>query len=159
MRIATGFIVVVLLAIGISAGTAIANEEIYRWVDENGVVHFGNRAQAGPNAELVKVQKSPPPVIESQEAESQVQAAEPAADQPSYAQQRREERARLKQEAAIKREELAKECDFHRQVIARLEPMPRVIVEKSDGTVERMDDQERLDRLRESQEFVAKNCH
>lgn len=153
MRNAIVFITIVLLVLGISSNMVLAKEDIYRWVDKDGVVHFGTRADAAADAELVKILK--PPQHSTPEAE---QPSDPAGASPSYAQQLRDERTEKRKETAERRAELDKECAWHRQVLADLEPRPRVIVEQEDGSVVRMDDNERLERIKNSKDFIAKNC-
>ena len=65
---------------------------------------------------------------------------------------------KLKKPTVKKEEEITALCDQHRRVVAQLQPMPRVIVEQEDGTVTRMDDNDRLEKLRESKTFLAENC-
>ena len=154
MRKFMALVTAVLIVLGLSSGFVMAKEEIYRWVDKDGVVHFGARADAPADAEPVKINKNP----DYTPAEPQ-QSSDPTSQEPSYAQQQREERTRQRQEVAQKKAELAKKCDRHRQVVAELEPRPRVIVEQEDGSVVRMDDNERLKRLKASQDFIAKNCN
>ena len=78
--------------------------------------------------------------------------------QPSYAQQLRDERAENRRISADKQREIIDLCERHRQVEATLEPMPRVIVQNEDGSVERMDDNVRLEKLAVSKAFIAENC-
>lgn len=153
MRNTIVFVTAVLMVLGLSSSFVLAKEDIYRWVDKDGVVHFGNRADAAADAEAVEIKKSP----DSVPADPQ-QSSDPANQTPSYAQQQREERAEKKKEMAQKKAELSKECDWHRQMVAQLEPHPRVIIEQEDGTVVRMDDNDRLKHLKTSKDFIAKNC-
>jgi hypothetical protein len=133
-------------------------EEVYRWVDENGVVHFGDRAPKQGDAEKVAIQPS--------SGAHNLPAAEPSSPYakqeegtpPSVAQQRRDERAVIKQEKTENAEAIANMCTQARGVVAQLEPSPRVNVTHEDGTVTRMDDNDRLEKLNEAKAFVAENC-
>lgn len=154
MRIATFFMVIVFAIFAFTPGLITAEEKIYRWVDENGVVHFGDRVEGNKEAEVIKVEKSPEYTAPANE--DPIYATKTG--EPSYAQQKREARAEKSKKAAKEREEVAAWCDYHRGMVARLEPMPRVIIEKSDGSVERMDDNDRLENLKVSKDFVAANC-
>jgi hypothetical protein len=58
MRIATIFMAISISALVLFATDAAAQNEIYRWVDENGVVHFGDRPAAHSDAEQVSIQQS-----------------------------------------------------------------------------------------------------
>ena len=78
---------------------------------------------------------------------------------PSYAQQLRDERAQQRQEFAEQKKETDALCEQHRGRVQQLEPMTRVMYEKPDGTVTRMDDNDRLEGLNESKTFLAENCN
>jgi hypothetical protein len=155
MRMATIFIPVLTTALLLSATETMAQEEIYRWVDKDGVVHFGNQPGEQADAELVEIQTPP---ANSTQTNSEPESAEPGHSQPTYAQQQRDERATNKKEAAERKEMVDHLCEQTRQVVARLEPMPRVMVTKEDGTTIRMDDNDRLEKLGEAKQFIAENC-
>jgi hypothetical protein len=57
----------ILILAGLAISLAAASQEIYRWVDKDGVVHFSDQPGA-PNAELITVLA--PNISESQEAPS-----------------------------------------------------------------------------------------
>lgn len=153
MRIATILMAVLVFTLVLSATDAIAKDEIYRWVDENGVVHFGDRSDGQAGAEKIKVQEN--------RSSGQAASAPVSTDtgqQPSYAQQRRDERAEKHKEAAEKEQAIAAGCEQRRQLVAQLEPSTRVMVRLEDGTVTRMDDNKRLDTLGEAKAYIAENC-
>ncbi len=154
MRITTIPMAVLIVMLVLSATNAVAKNEVYRWVDENGVVHFGDRPDGQTNAEQVDIQKgpisstlsSPPPVSTN------------TIQEPSYADQLRDERAEKRREAAEQQQAIAEGCAQRRQIVAQLEPHTRVIVQHEDGTVTRMDDNERLETLGEAKAYIAENC-
>ena len=154
MRIATILMAIFISILVLSATDAIADDEIYRWVDENGVVHFGNRPDGQAGVEKVDI------------PETRINSSQPAATtastdtsmEPSYAQQRRDERAKKHKEAAEKEQAIAAGCAQRRQLVAQLEPSTRVMVTLEDGTVTRMDDNKRLETLAETKAYIAENC-
>lgn len=158
-NIATIFITITLAWVPFTT----AAEEVYRWVDENGVVHFGDRAPQQGEVEKVAIQPSsgvhasptsepaiPKPAIPDEEQKTDPQL--------SVAQQRRDARAVIKQENTESAEATSRNCTQARDVVAQLEPSPRVNVTHEDGTVTRMDDNDRLEKLNEAKAFVADNC-
>jgi hypothetical protein len=155
MRIATILMVFFISILVLSATDAIAEDEIYRWVDENGVVHFGDRPGGQAGVEKVDI------------PESQINSAQPASaaasgdtsQPPSRAQQQRDERAVTRKEAAEKQKELEAGCTQRRQLVTQLEPSTRVMVTYEDGTVIRMDDNDRLEKLNEAKSYIAENCN
>ena len=155
MRIAKIFITVLMTVLVLSGTDSIAQEEIYRWVDENGVIHFGNQPGNQADAERVEIQKAPE---NNSPSFSDPVSADTGLPQPSYAQQQRDERAERHRETLERSKKTAHTCDQARLVVAKLEPMPRVLVTYPDGTTKRMDDNERLEKLAEAKEYIAKNC-
>ena len=154
MRIATILMAVFISILVLSATDAIAEDEIYRWVDENGVVHFGDRPGGHAGVEKIDVPESQ---INSTQPASAT-AATDASQPPSRAQQQRDERAEKRKEAAEKEQAIAAGCEQRRQLVAQLEPSTRVMVKSEDGTVTRMDDNVRLETLGEAKAYIAEKC-
>lgn len=148
--IITGIFITIALAC--VTVTTVAGE-VYRWVDENGVVHFGDRAPEQGDAEKVAIQPS-----SGVHVAPDSEPAAPYAEQKSAAQQRRDERAEVNQENQVRAEVTSEICTQARNVVAQLEPSPRVNVTHEDGTVTRMDDNDRLEKLGEAQAFIEENC-
>jgi hypothetical protein len=158
MRIAIIFMAILVTALGFSAPDAVAKDEVYRWVDEDGVVHYSNLPGEQDNAEPVTIRKSRG--LSNQPASTPA-AADPTQleePQPSYAQQQRDERARIRKEAALRSQEIAAGCAQRRQLVAQLEPSTRVMITLEDGSVIRMDDNERLETLAEAKDYIAEKC-
>lgn len=152
MRAVRRVVVPVLCAVAIGgAAPALAQEgTMYSWTDENGVVHFSDRAPAGRDLQAQPLPESPPPgSVSPQPADSA---------EPSAAQQRREEIARNSAEARAQRERQAAECDALKVELARLEPNRRVFFTNEEGETERMDDVERTDRVAELRDLISNNC-
>lgn len=159
MRTTTIFMTVLLTTLVFSATDAAAEDEIYRWVDENGVVHFGDRRGGQADAEKIEVPDTRSSSSQSSAAPASTDTAQPQEPQVSYAQQRRDERAKKRQEYAEEKEIIDAACKQRRQIVAQLEPSTRVMVENEDGTVSRMDDDERLKMLDEAKAYIAENCN
>ncbi len=153
MRITTILVTILIATSVLMATDAMAEDEIYRWVDENGVVHFGDRTEGRADVEKIDLK------ADSDISPSSSAPASTDTSQPSYAQQRRDERAKTRKAAAEKEKGLAEGCAHHRQLVSQLEPSTRVMVRYEDGTVVRMDDNERLKSLAESKAFIAENCN
>lgn len=157
MRITTNFVLILIAAFMFIATDAIAQGEVYRWVDENGVVHFGDRPEGQPGAEIVDIQDSN---IQTSSAPVQTDSGEQAEpQQPSYAQQIRDDRAKARKEREENQRITAEACAQRRKLVSQLEPSTRVIVEYEDGTVARLDDNERLKNLNEAKTYIAENCN
>jgi hypothetical protein len=134
---------------------SMAAQTIYKWVDENGTVHYGERPPQGVTAEPVSV-RSP-----------DVGTSEPNAtftDPEAVAEAREEQQEQLRQlaEANAEREEEAKRlaaaCAAQRSRLADMIPRSKIILQNPDGTSRMLDDDERQAMIDESQKFVDENC-
>ncbi|HEY5775217.1 MAG TPA: DUF4124 domain-containing protein [Xanthomonadales bacterium] len=159
MRIVTIMTAVLIATLANLATDAMAAEEIYRWVDENGVVHFGDMPPENGNVEQVTIEQSK---INEDAYAPGTAAAEPdalAEPQPSLAQQLRDERALKRKEFEENKKITEEACAQRRSIVAQLEPSTRVMVKTEDGTVTRMDDDLRLETLNEAKKYIAENCN
>ncbi len=156
MRISMFFMAVLITTLALSTTQTVAEEQIYRWVDKEGVVHFEPRPEGHVDAEVVELMEAPDYDSQSNPEPSSPYATDP---QPSYAQKQREERKQGRKEAAEKQKEMDVLCKNNRDRVATLEPSTRVIIRQEDGSVIRMDDNDRLEGLAESKAFIAENCN
>lgn len=152
-------IAAVLLVMGSSPG--LANTEIYRWVGEDGVVHFSEQPPANIEAEKVDTRVDESQGVDFDAASSSTtEAGESGADaEPvDMAAKLREERAEARRQAAAERAETEASCKRANEVVAQLEPFPRVMTENAEGEMVRMDDNVRLEKLGEAKDYIAANC-
>ena len=99
MQKATIIKTIIVATLAFAAVDALADDEIYRWVDENGTVHFDKQPPANSDAKQVDLQLHQAGVVPSDPTPDQ--QAEP---QVSYAQQQRDERAKNREENIQKQE-------------------------------------------------------
>ena len=151
MRIATIIMAIFITTLALSARDAAAENEIYRWVDKNGVAHFSDMPPDRTVSEQVTLPQSKVGTI----APATQTQPEP---QPSYAQQIRDERAEKRLVSKENEKIIAEACAQRRKLVSQLEPSPRVIIRYEDGKVSRMDDNERLEMLAEAKTYIAANC-
>jgi len=152
------FISILFATLMLSPTHALAKDEVYRWVDENGVVHFGDMPDGQTNPEQLDIRATPNNGIGTNPAPVSADPGPQAQAQPSIAQQRRDERAEKRREAALEQEAIARNCELAHQRVVSLEPSPRVLVENEDGSVSRLDDDKRLELLAEAKAYIAENC-
>ena len=155
MRFATFFMIISIGVFTMWAPQSAAQEDIYRWVDDKGVVHFGDRPPQQADVEKISIPESQ---IQPSEGSDPVDQEASQNPQPNLAQQLREERAEARREREANAEVTAKSCEKAREIVSHLEPMTRVMVTHEDGTVIRMDDNDRLEKLGEAKTFIAGNC-
>jgi hypothetical protein len=156
------------------AGAACAQgREIYTWKDKNGVVHYSDTAPDDPKAESMEAPEAYFPG--SADAYPDRPAADiPGADKPSsgqassgagaeneeisYAEQKRREIARNREERRAAQAERDRKCAAAREQVAALEPHRRVFFTNDQGETERMDDEVRVGKVEEAKAEIAKYC-
>ena len=157
MRNSTFWMAVLAAAITMAATDATAKDEVYRWVDDKGVVHFGDRPPEKTDAEAIDLRESDSTGVQpSTNPAATADALDEA--EPSYAQQKREARAEHRKEAAESQAAIDAGCQQRREIVAQLEPSTRVMVRGEDGEVYRLDDNERLKALDEAKAYIAEKC-
>ena len=146
---------VVLFSLVISA--SLHAGEIFTWVDENGVTHFGDRPPQKSEASVVPLEDEP--------QTSGVGTGELAsfdlevnADGKTLAQQRREAISRSRETAGQDEEQLTAACDHHRTELARFEPARRITYTDENGEVVRLDDDQRMLLIDTTRNFLEKYC-
>jgi hypothetical protein len=155
MHIAKSMMSVYIATFAFLAADAMAKDTVYRWVDDNGVVHFGDNPGSGDSTEVVDIPRHR--VTATPEAEKT--SAIPPIEEPSYAQKQRDERRKSREEAAEIQQAVDAGCAQRRQIVAQMEPSTRVMVEDEDGNIIRMDDNDRLEMLAEAKSYIAKKCN
>ncbi len=139
-------------------------EKIYKWVDENGQIHYSSQKPNDQQAETVKVKKGPKvtPKAEAEPAAAQAtDAGQTDAEQTeteAAADAAAEEAAR-KQLAEADRINNRKQCDLARKNYAALNATVRVTRRDANGQVVRMTDDERVNALKTAQQAIKQYCN
>lgn len=154
MRISMFWIAVLTAAITLTAMDATAKDEVYRWVDDKGVVHFGDRPPEKTTAEAINLRET-----DSTGVKPPMNPADATGEaEPSFAEQQRTERAERRRVEAERQAAIDAGCKQRHEIVAQLEPSTRVMVRGEDGDVYRLDDNERLKALNEAKAYIAENC-
>lgn len=143
---------IIISCLCVSTAAYAQSKQMYSWTDENGVVHFTDERPAGQEVSVIDIPDSEP----SAEASPAVPTDE--ANEPSLAQQRRDEIAQRRQENREQAAVLEAECAAKRAEVERLEPHRRVFFTNEEGETERMDDVERTNQVAEARAFIEANC-
>lgn len=146
-------------ALLLGASGHAAAEEIYRWVDENGVVNYSQLKPRDVNAQAIVTEGGGAEVAESRQAAAQPPTA--SSEQPLSPEQekmleglRAAEQSRQQELAKIR----AENCQQSRDVLARLTVRDRIRVRGEDGQYRIMPEDERQERISEAQRNVAQFC-
>lgn len=136
-------------------------DQIYRWVDDNGVVNYTQLKPRDTEAQAITTQGGTPRVASTAPAAAPAAVADPATGQPLSPEQeqmleglRAAERARQAEVAKIK----AENCQQSKDVLARLTASDRIRVRGEDGDYRVMPEDERNSRISEAQQHIALYC-
>lgn len=136
-----------LLALSASAMAA----PIYKWVDAQGVTHFGEQPPQGQQSITVNPSVAPPPSSSTPEAKPT-----PTFDAIADPEQAAAD-AKVKQEVAAQEAQRKKYCENQRNNLAQLENNPRVRVEEG-GEMRRLGEDERQKRIADAKQAIKENC-
>jgi hypothetical protein len=135
-------------------GGAVANE-IYKWTDEEGNVHYRDRPMGAPSEVRLGISynRTDSTVVEQQQqARLETQAAR---------QERRkaaDEADRVAAAEAAAAAEKQKQCDSYRASLERYAQSRRLYREGADGERTYLDEDEMMQARKRLEEHVAKNC-
>jgi hypothetical protein len=130
--------------------------DIYRWVDDNGVVNYTQQKPRHVDAELVSSKhgsaEAPPAARPKPETPAQPELDE---KQQRLLQELQAAEATRRQEVAEAR---ADNCLRARNLLERLTTKSRIKVRGDDGQVKVLPEEERQQRIAEAQQGIAVNC-
>ncbi|VVN39323.1 hypothetical protein PS862_05392 [Pseudomonas fluorescens] len=118
--------------------------QIYKWVDTQGVTHFGAQPPQGQEATSVIIPSAPadkPSALPRSNAIGDQQAIDKT----------------VKKQVAEQQAQLEAFCEQARTNLAQLQNNPR-LREEIDGEMRRLTDQTRQERITEAQKQIEQNC-
>ncbi|MCK1793293.1 DUF4124 domain-containing protein [Pseudomonas violetae] len=133
-----------LLMLGLLMSPLCMAGQIYKWVDAHGVTHFDATPPQGQQATTVPT-ASPPPSKPAPPARSNVIGDQQAIDKSVRAQ------------VAEQQAQLMAFCQQARTNLAQLQNNPR-IREDVEGEMRRLSEQQRQERITETQKQIGDNC-
>ena len=145
-------LIAVVTVLALASVPSLFAATIYKWVDESGTVHYGERPPEGVDAEPVSVGSSGSVSGGDPYAETR---ADQAAQKAATAERMAETGAVMEQQ---QQDRLAAACAAQKARLEQLIPRPKVLLQNPDGTTRMLGDQERLDMIEESQKFIDENC-
>lgn len=125
---------------------AVTAGQVYKWVDAQGVTHFGAQPPQGQTAQSLNTATAPPkPSPAPLEAAGSGESEQRAIDQ------------KVKVQVAEQEAERQRYCTALRTNLAQLQNNPRVRVEDQ-GEVRRLSEEERQARISETQNKISDTC-
>ncbi|QRY79548.1 DUF4124 domain-containing protein [Pseudomonas sp. PDNC002] len=125
--------------------------QVYKWVDAQGVTHFGAQPPEGSNADTVNTNTAQP----------KTPAAPPAQPSlpPSVDEKQKAIDDKVKQEVAQQEAERSKQCNQLRNDLAQMKNNPRIRVDDGSGELRRLTEEERQARIVKSETDIRENCN
>ena len=149
----------ILVGLALLAFSALADTEIYRWVDEEGNVHFSDCAPP-PSCDAEKIQTEPEPdPLEVRRAQERLDKML-AQQEQSTAEREQEKLERERQRVAAMKVAVAKKqiCIRARQNLHVLQVQRPVFYIDENGNYVYLDDKSRLSEISRMMKLIADNC-
>lgn len=129
---------------------ADAAARVYKWVDEEGNVHYSQTLPPGQQGESIK----DPPEVDTEAAIEELKQ-----DQDAFTERRAQEQQRHaeEQKLAADAEEIARRCDTLRSNLAGLLDTQRIYEGEGDAR-RRIGEEERQARIKSTEQAIAKDC-
>ncbi|MFS1524763.1 DUF4124 domain-containing protein [Microbulbifer sp. 2304DJ12-6] len=139
---------------------------IYKWVDENGVVHFGEQPPNDGDVEVIKKPKSERYKQWEAEQQSALAAEEsknpapkpPAEKKPAGQPEPRQPAQMEKEIARAEAAARAQRCQASRKTLKTLNSHARVREMDESGNLRMLGEDERQQRITQEQQSIRKNC-
>lgn len=140
-----------LLAIALAA--PVFADEVYKWVDEEGITHYGERAPADKDYSMVKTYGEVPSGAEEAKQRLEQQRAEKKmADEKGldYAEQKKI----ADQQAKVR----AENCKGAKNNLKTIQENARVRILGDDGEFRYLSEEERQQQIDTAKEMITENC-
>lgn len=135
--------------VALSWVTMSSGAGVYRWVDEQGVTHYGEKPPAPGVGEKIKVSAPGPSSTPTPASNSAAKEAAPPASTPSEA-----EAAAAKAQAEVTK----KNCEAYAANLKVLREHGRIREQSNDGQVKMLSEEEKQSRIQQAEKFIAENC-
>ncbi|MEF8833432.1 MAG: DUF4124 domain-containing protein [Halofilum sp. (in: g-proteobacteria)] len=141
------------LALGVVLSAPLSADEIYKWVDEEGVTHYSQ--QPPPAGEAARVEVDSPP---DEELERERREMEATGQRLEAEREERREAEQQAQENATERAQREQRCAELRSSLGKLTENRRLLVPDGEGGVRRLSEEERQARVAERRRQIEEQC-
>ncbi|WP_165773512.1 DUF4124 domain-containing protein [Zooshikella ganghwensis] len=128
-------------------------DTFYKWVDDQGVTHYGTRPPEGASAESVKTHAQKP----ANQDQATKELEETKVEQTLETKEKEEE-ARFQKDLAAAKQERKKLCKEARENRLQLNLKSRVKMKMEDGSVKMLSEEERQEQLQRAKEAIDEYC-
>jgi len=145
--------------LAISSGICFAG--IYKWVDAEGNVHYGQQRPADAASERMEVQQHAPQDVSTYNRPGTNKAEDPAKDAPTDGTEKKPEAAaepeKKKETPAEKKRRLAA-CAQARKNLATMQSVGRIRSKDKEGNTTYLSQQQKEARIKQAKELISKHC-
>ncbi|MCY1394038.1 hypothetical protein D9M71_89520 [compost metagenome] len=135
--------------------------QVYKWVDDKGITHFGSHPPEGTPAASISTSTSQPksgfPLPPPPKAPAPASPKAPVAPSPDDQQKTVDEK--VKRDIAQQEAERGKYCAGLRTNLSQLKNNPRVRVQEENGEMRRLPEEERQQRITQTEQAIRENCN
>lgn len=127
--------------------------QVYKWIDEEGITHYGEQAPADYEYELVTTSGAPPADAEKAKARLEKARAARAEEKEKTLDYAAQQKLR-DEEAKIRKEN----CDSAKSNLKTIEENARVRILGDDGEFRYLSEEERQQQIDRAKEIISNNC-
>jgi hypothetical protein len=147
---------ITLLGIGIFCLAPAQANTFYKWVDAEGVTHYG--AKPPEEQDATKIKTSGQAASDAARGEAVSESLKKNAEKDAQAQQKKQKDAAKAKTDAELAEELKKNCEQAKNNAATLSTSARVREKDAEGNFRYLAPEEQQKRINETQEYLNTNC-
>jgi hypothetical protein len=141
--------------LAILAPAGVVAGDIYKWTDENGIVHFGDRPSGAATEEIVRIDsdRTDPAEVQARlQARAAARTARAEAEQPAAGEELTAEELRAAEQ------ERAEKCTMYKERLQNFLTSRRLYREDENGERVYLDEEETLAARAKVQEQVVEYC-
>ncbi len=132
---------------------------IYKWVDENGNVHYGSQRPAESSAEKMSVDMHAPQDTSTYNRPGQKDKTAPAdGAEGETAEKEKAEDEEKKPMTAAEKKKLQAACQQARKQLATMQAKGQIRVRDKDGSTSYLSQEQKDSRIKQLRDAVAKKC-
>lgn len=127
--------------------------DVYKWIDEDGQVHYSQQAPTGQQTEMIKA--PPPPAIDPAKAQKEIDVL---IEQQKTAEQSQQDQNKQSEQEQEQEHQLEMNCQAAKKNLQAYEDNPGRRLMDSDGNVTRPTEEDRQQKIKEHQQKVKEFC-
>ncbi len=137
---------------------AESNAEIYKWVDAEGNVHYGQQRPSDVNAEKLDIQQEPTTTFGSgkKQDEEPEAAAQDGGQKPAEEPAAKEEK---KVETPAEKKQRREACAKARKSLATMESIGRIRSKDAEGNYTYLSQQQKEAQMKQARDLIKKTCY